>query len=73
MKTIYYTVAMIPSSSKRGKFWAVKRNIQTGQLSCSCPAWIFQRGPAVDRKPCKHVIKAMQLGFQEQPTQLSLS
>ena len=28
-----------------------------GTVYCTCPAWRFQRRPAGDREPCKHILK----------------
>lgn len=56
MSEVYSVVALVPSFSKPGKKWVVKRSLRTGQLSCNCPSWIFQKGG--ERKPCKHVLCA---------------
>ena len=37
------TVASFPSkSSKTGKVYYVKLNLETSVLSCDCPAWVFK-------------------------------
>ena len=33
-----------------------------GIWRCSCPAWIYQRKSAAERKPCKHILKVQSLG-----------
>lgn len=51
----YETVATVESMSKPGKFYTIKLNRKDGQVSCNCPSWIFQKGVAAERKPCKHI------------------
>lgn len=49
----------IPSESRPNVFYTVKlwmeswQGFQKGMLSCSCPAWLYQRKEVVDRS-CKH-------------------
>jgi len=50
---LYETLKTVESFSKAGKFYSIKRNTETGSVSCNCPAWIFQKGG--ERKPCKHI------------------
>jgi hypothetical protein len=42
------------SARKRGveKYYTVKRDSATGELSCDCPAWIYMKG---SHRTCKHV------------------
>lgn len=47
----------IPSSDGT-KAYRVAQAQTSGQWQCSCPAWIYQKGPMAQRKPCKH-LKAM--------------
>ena len=50
----YEVVAEFPSkSSKTGKVHIVKRHLETGDLSCSCPAWIFN----TMARECAHTLK----------------
>jgi len=44
----------IPSSDGT-KAYRVSQATATSQWQCGCPAWIYQKGPMVDRKPCKHL------------------
>lgn len=64
MKTLAYAlIAKVQSQSDGRKFYAIKRNDKTGQVSCNCPAWIFQRGG--QRNACKHIreMDAKELGL----------
>lgn len=47
----YNPVATYPSSSNPGKVYTVSVDEQ-GNLSCSCPAWVFKKQ---DVRTCKHV------------------
>lgn len=47
-------------SSSSDRTYTVKRNKETGQLTCDCPAFLFQRKP-VDQRSCKHTVEAQQL------------
>lgn len=44
----------IPSSDGT-KSYRVSTRKATGKWECSCPAWIYQKAPLADRKPCKHL------------------
>ena len=50
MSKTYTEVAQFPSSSS-GKVYTVKRD-ENGELSCSCPAWVFKKQGA---RTCKHI------------------
>jgi hypothetical protein len=58
---LYETLGKVASFTRPGKSYTIKRSLLTGQVSCDCPAWRFQRGPTLERKPCKH-IRAMKGG-----------
>ena len=51
-KKQYTVVGQFPSSTEAGKTYVVKED-EKGQLSCSCPAWIFKK-PSTGRT-CPHV------------------
>ena len=51
MAKSYQPVATYPSASTPGKVYTVSVDEQ-GNLSCSCPAWVFKKG---DVRTCKHV------------------
>lgn len=44
----------IPSSNGTDTY-RVSQAIGSGQWQCGCPSWIYQRGPQLERKPCKHL------------------
>ena len=50
MSKTYTVVARFPSSSS-DKEYIVKRD-ENGELSCSCPAWVFKKQGA---RTCKHL------------------
>lgn len=57
-KPVYETVATFPSSrvQKNGltKFYEVKRRVDTGAISCSCPVYVFnQKGD----RTCYHTMR----------------
>lgn len=54
----HYTVVMVPSTRDPSKMYRV----DVVNRRCSCPGWIYQRGPHSQHKLCKH-LKA--LGFKE--------
>jgi len=43
------------SESNPTKTYKVRQRKDTGQLVCSCPAFIFQRVTLEEKKPCKHI------------------
>jgi len=55
----YYIERIVPSDSRAGVYYRVRlwlkdwRGFKKGTISCSCPAWIFQRKP-ITEKSCKH-------------------
>lgn len=51
-KINYLLIAKVRSFTS-DKIYLIKKNPETGQLSCNCPAWIFQKGS--ERNPCKHI------------------
>lgn len=51
MAKSYQPVAEYPSASSPGKVYTVSVD-EEGNLSCSCPAWVFKKG---DVRTCKHV------------------
>jgi len=50
-KKVYELVATFESKSKPGKFHEVKKD-EAGNLSCSCPAWIYKSN---GKRTCWHV------------------
>jgi hypothetical protein len=53
------TLARIPSrSAKTSKVYTVKRNPQTGTISCDCPGWIYSKR---DPRSCRHTLVFEQL------------
>jgi len=44
----------IPSSNGSDTY-RVSQATGSGQWQCGCPSWIYQRGPQLERKPCKHL------------------
>lgn len=51
-KLEYETIETFPSS-KGDKVYVVKRRLDTGALSCSCPSWVFnQKG----NRTCYHTL-----------------
>lgn len=44
----------IPSSDGSTSY-RVSQATTTDQWQCGCPSWIYQKGPMIDRKPCKHL------------------
>lgn len=48
----------VESSSKPGCYYIVQKH-KDGVLSCSCPAWRFQKSPAGSRNLCKHIKAAL--------------
>ena len=50
-----YETVTVYVSSQGEKNWTVKRNVDTGKLSCNCPAWIFNKK---GDRTCYHTLKA---------------
>ncbi|MDH4164757.1 MAG: SWIM zinc finger family protein [Nitrospirota bacterium] len=44
-------VSKVQVVGSTGKVYTIAKD-EKGNYSCSCPAWIFQRG---ERKACKHI------------------
>jgi predicted nucleic acid-binding Zn finger protein len=65
------TIAEVKSFSKPGKSYTIKRSLRSGQLSCNCPAWIFQKGG--ERKSCKHIIKVLGGMKAERASEIAVS
>jgi hypothetical protein len=51
MAKSYQPVAEYPSASNPGRVYTVSVD-EEGNLSCTCPAWVFKKG---DVRTCKHV------------------
>ena len=64
------TIAEVKSFSKPGKSYTIKRGLRSGQLSCNCPAWIFQKG---ERKACKHITKVLGGMKAERASEIAVS
>ena len=58
MSKRYTPVATFPSSSNPNKTYTVSEDGQ-GNLSCSCPAWVFKKGAT---RTCKHVEEVARRG-----------
>ena len=41
------------------KKYLIRRDKETGDLVCDCPAWRFQKKPAKYRR-CKHIIRFLE-------------
>jgi hypothetical protein len=53
-KRQWVPVAIVRSDSDPEKSFTIALN-RDGRFGCSCPRWVFQRGPMADRKPCHHI------------------
>lgn len=51
-KERYVYVATVHSMSDPDKEYTLKTDAATGQLTCNCPAWIFNHG---GDRVCKHI------------------
>ena len=60
VKLVPGTIAKVPSGSDPFKVWEIKVG-HDGVCYCACPSWRFQKAPAADRKPCKHVRAALRI------------
>ena len=60
----YELVTNVESMSREGVTYEIKRNIATNHLSCSCPAFKFQRKEVEDRS-CKHTILIEEKGIMQ--------
>lgn len=64
MTKVYTERARFPSSSEAGKEYVVNVDEQ-GQLSCTCPTWVFNRKhDANGDRMCKHTELVRQEGQQ---------
>ncbi len=57
MKATKTYVSKVRVVGSTGNIYTVAKDVN-GKYSCSCPAWIFQRG---GRKDCKHIRSLTQL------------
>jgi len=64
MSKVYNPVATFPSSSNPTKTYTVSEDEQ-GDLSCTCPAWVFKKGGA---RTCKHVQEVERNGRLPSPS-----
>lgn len=57
----YTTVTEVESQSREGVKYLIQVNLDTGHLTCSCPAYKFQKKEVADRW-CKHTIMVEKMG-----------
>lgn len=50
----YKTVAEFRSKTKPGKCYVVKKRLDTGNFTCNCPAWIFNK---YEDRSCYHTMR----------------
>ncbi len=55
----YEVIAEFRSKTKPGKCYIVKKRLDTGMLTCNCPAWIFNK---YEDRTCYHTLKLMASG-----------
>ena len=64
--TAVSTSGKVDAKTGRPREWTIKRRVDTGALSCDCPAWIFRGELDADgRRTCKH-IKSWRAGDLQQ-------
>ena len=51
----YVTVTTVASETTPGKVYTIKRHVESGALSCNCPAWIYGRNLDGRKPECKHL------------------
>ena len=51
----YSNRVQVPSRSDPDRVYVIAQSKATGHWSCSCPPFIFQKGPHDQRKPCRHL------------------
>ena len=62
---IYKELVRIESMKHKGKIYTIKED-ERGDLSCSCPSWIFKKGVEITpegKRICKHIRVLDKLNF----------